>query len=143
MQTVLEEMNFDTAYITSRGLRDGMVHEYVERFCPGARAYSNKSIREKSVLRLGRSCRFEEGHSRHVCDLTLQLFDSAKAMGLHSHDGEVRELVSYAALLHDIGIFIAFSNHNAHSHYLVSNSELLGFGEREVRFMAARGRSCP
>lgn len=137
LQTVLEEMNFDTAYITSRGLRDGMVHEYVERFCPGARAYSNKSIREKSVLRLGRSCRFEEGHSRHVCDLTLQLFDSAKAMGLHSHDEEVRELVGYAALLHDIGIFIAFSNHNAHSHYLVSNSELLGFGEREVRFMAA------
>lgn len=137
LQTVLEEMNFDTAYITSRGLRDGMVHEYVERFCPGAKAYSNKSIREKSVLRLGRSCRFEEGHSRHISDLSLELFDSAKAVGLHDHDDEVRELLHYAALLHDIGIFIAFSNHNAHSHYLISNSELLGFAEREVRFMAA------
>ena len=48
-----------------------------------------------------------------------------------------RELLHYAALLHDIGIFISFSRHNAHSHYLIRNTELLGFTRREVDIMAA------
>ncbi len=137
LQTVLEELNFDTVSITSRGLRDGMVTEYVERSCPGALLAPDASIREKSVLGLGRSCRFEEGHSRHVAELTLSLFDSAREVGLHDFSMEVRELLRYAALLHDVGIFITFSNHNVHSHYLISNSELLGFTDREVRFIAA------
>ncbi|MFQ8736091.1 MAG: HD domain-containing protein [Bilophila wadsworthia] len=48
-----------------------------------------------------------------------------------------RELLYYAALLHDIGIFISFANHNAHSHYLIRNTELLGFTEREIELIAA------
>ena len=67
----------------------------------------------------------------------LDLFDSAKAMGLHDSGDLARELLHYAALLHDIGIFISFSRHNAHSHYLIRNTELLGFTRREVDIMAA------
>ena len=52
-------------------------------------------------------------------------------------DAVSRELLYYAALLHDIGIFISFSKHNAHSHYLIRNTELLGFTEREIEIMAA------
>ena len=48
-----------------------------------------------------------------------------------------RELLHYAALLHDIGIFISYSRHNAHSPYLIRNPELLGFTRREVDIMAA------
>lgn len=79
----------------------------------------------------------EERHSRHVSRLALDLFDSAKAMGLHDSGDLARELLHYAALLHDIGIFISFSRHNAHSHYLIRNTELLGFTRREVDIMAA------
>ena len=58
-------------------------------------------------------------------------------MGLHDSGDLARELLHYAALLHDIGIFISFSRHNAHSHYLIRNTELLGFTRREVDIMAA------
>ncbi len=136
LQTVLEELNFDTVQITSRGLRDGMMVEYVERSCPGAAA-ADLGIRELSVLRLGRACRFEEAHAHHVADTALALFDSAKACGLHDPGEEERELLRYASLLHDVGIFISFSRHNEHSHYLISNSELLGFTKKEVRVIAA------
>lgn len=137
LQTVLEELNFDTALITSRGLRDGLVREYVERNCPAALRVEETGVREKSVLGLARACRFEEPHSRHVQGLALELFDTAREAGLHSLGEEVRELLSYAALLHDVGIFISFSNHHAHSHYLIVNYELLGFTAREVGLMAA------
>ncbi|MDO5537378.1 MAG: Ppx/GppA phosphatase family protein, partial [Desulfovibrionaceae bacterium] len=136
LQTVLEELNFDTVTISSRGLRDGMVAEYVERTCPGA-VVADLGIREQSVLRLARGCRFEEAHSRHVADLALALFDSALSMGMHSFGEKEREWLRYAALLHDVGIFISFSKHNEHSHYLISNTELLGFSKKEVRIIAA------
>ncbi len=145
LQTVLEEMSVDTATITSRSLRDGLVREYVERTYPaldaaaqtGSASVTPMGVREKSVLRLGRACRFEEEHSRHVARLALELFDSARKLRLHDEGEETRELLRYAGLLHDIGIFIGFSRHHAHSHYLIRNTELLGFEESEVRLIAA------
>lgn len=136
LQTVLEEMSFKTIRISSRGLRDGMVREYVERNCHRF-SQTGTGIREQSVLRLARSCRFEEKHSRHVSDLALSLFDSAKNLGLHALDDTYREYLHFASLLHDAGIFISFAKHNEHSHYLVSNTELLGFAKKEVRIIAA------
>lgn len=136
LQTVLEEMSFKTVRISSRGLRDGMVREYVERNCH-CFAAQGTGIREQSVLRLARSCRFEEKHSRHVAELALSLFDSAKELGLHNLNNSYREYLYYASLLHDVGIFISFAKHNEHSRYLISNTELLGFAKKEVRIIAA------
>ena len=75
--------------------------------------------------------------SQGAADLSLEAVKCAKAMGLHDSGDLARELLHYAALLHDIGIFISFSRHNAHSHYLIRNTELLGFTRREVDIMAA------
>ena len=89
------------------------------------------------MLHLARKCGYEERHSRHVARLALDLFDSARALGLHALSPDLRELLHYAGLLHDIGIFISFSRHNVHSHYLIRNTELLGFTAREVELLAA------
>jgi exopolyphosphatase / guanosine-5'-triphosphate,3'-diphosphate pyrophosphatase len=52
-----------------------------------------------------------------------------------------RELLEFAALLHDIGHAIDHDRHNRHSYYLIKNAELFGFdtGEIEVIAQAARG----
>ncbi len=47
-----------------------------------------------------------------------------------------RELLEYATFLHDIGSFISYTNHHAHSYYIIKNSELLGFDQKEMNFMA-------
>jgi len=45
-------------------------------------------------------------------------------------------LLEYATFLHDIGSFISYTNHHAHSYYIIKNSELLGFNQEEINFMA-------
>jgi exopolyphosphatase/guanosine-5'-triphosphate,3'-diphosphate pyrophosphatase len=40
-------------------------------------------------------------------------------------------------MLHDIGMFLSFSNHHAHTYYIIGNAELLGFYAREIAVMAA------
>jgi exopolyphosphatase/guanosine-5'-triphosphate,3'-diphosphate pyrophosphatase len=48
-----------------------------------------------------------------------------------------RNLLEYAALLHDIGYHIAHNNHHRHGLYLIKNSEMPGFTGNEIAIMAA------
>ena len=134
LQTIMEELDFDSVRVSGRGLRDGALADYVDDLFEDK---GRLSVRESSVLRLARLCRFEEVHSRHVAHIAVQLFDHARELGLYGGPARMRELLYYAGLLHDIGIFISFTRHNAHSHYLIQNSEMLGFTQNEVSFMAA------
>src|SRR5262249_9269358 len=73
-------------------------------------------------------------HGRQVARLAVQLFDGvAPALGLRAAS---RELLVYAALLHDIGHTIDHERHQHHSCYLIRNAELLGFARLEVEAMA-------
>ncbi len=135
LQTVMEETGCNSITISTRGLKEGVLADYMAKEFP--EITHSISIREESVLNLARHCRFEEKHSHHVATLAMSLFDSARDLGLHSASSEAKELLYYAALLHDIGIFIAFPQHHAHTHYLISNTELLGFNEREISLIAA------
>jgi exopolyphosphatase/guanosine-5'-triphosphate,3'-diphosphate pyrophosphatase len=94
-------------------------------------------VRERSVLTLARACAFDEAHARHVAVLALELFDSADTAGLHRYGDEERELFGHAALLHDIGTFLSYSDHHLHSYYLVRHADLLGFDDNEIATMAA------
>jgi exopolyphosphatase / guanosine-5'-triphosphate,3'-diphosphate pyrophosphatase len=118
------------------GLREGMVVDHLARGAHGA-SPDAPTVRERSVLQLARACAFDETHARHVADLALELFDSAGAAGLHRYGDDQRELFAHAALLHDIGSFLSYSDHHLHSSYLVRHADLLGFDENEIATMAA------
>ncbi len=136
IHTLMEDLGLEKIQISPRGLRNGLLMDYLTR---GTWGYLDTtcSVRERSVLQLGRSCGFYEEHSRHLGHLCGELFDSARSLELHALGDEDRELLHYAALLHDVGIFLSFSNHHAHSAYLIKNAELLGFHSREIAVLSA------
>jgi exopolyphosphatase/guanosine-5'-triphosphate,3'-diphosphate pyrophosphatase len=135
LETLMDELDIDEVLINERGLRDGLLVEYLIKngLLSGT---STLNVRERSILQLARSCDVDEGHSRIVQRLALGLFDSARVAQLLSMGDWERELLSYGAFLHDIGDFISFNNHHLHSYYIISNSELLGFDQREVAIIA-------
>jgi exopolyphosphatase/guanosine-5'-triphosphate,3'-diphosphate pyrophosphatase len=116
-------------------LQDGLLVDYLSRM-DAFPLFGELSPRQRSVLQLGRSCGINEIHARTVASLVLELFDSAKTLKLHNFGDSERELLEYATFLHDIGSFISYTNHHAHSYYIIKNSELLGFDQKEVSFMA-------
>jgi exopolyphosphatase/guanosine-5'-triphosphate,3'-diphosphate pyrophosphatase len=121
--------------ISERGLLDGMLVDYLSQV-EGFPSHQRMSVRERSVLQLGRSCNMDELHAETISRLSLEMFDTAKEEGIHHFGAKERELLRYAAYLHDIGDFISFSNHHQHSYYIVRNAELLGFDQREIEIMA-------
>ncbi len=131
----MKELSFESIIITPRGLQDGLLVDYLSRM-DAFPLLGELSPRQRSVLQLGRSCGINEVHARTVTSLVLELFDSAKLLKLHNLGDWERELLEYATFLHDIGSFISYTNHHAHSYYIIKNSELLGFDLKEVNFMA-------
>jgi exopolyphosphatase/guanosine-5'-triphosphate,3'-diphosphate pyrophosphatase len=135
LETLMEELEIDEIKISERGLLDGMLVDHLSRI-EGFPSHQKMSVRERSALQLGRSCNLDEVHANTIVRLTLEMFDSAKEEGLHHFGPKERELLRYAAYLHDIGDFISFSNHHLHSYYIVRNAELLGFDQGEIEAMA-------
>lgn len=139
LETFMKELGLDEIAITPRGLQDGLLVDYLSR-TDNFPLLGEISPRQRSVLQLGRSCGINEVHARTVTMLVLDMFDTAKTRKLHDFSETTRELLEYAAFLHDIGSFISYTNHHAHSYYIIRNSELLGFNEDEVNFIATLAR---
>ena len=55
---------------------------------------------------------------------------------MHTYGPAERELLEYAAFLHDVGQFVSFSGHHTHSRYIITNAPLLGFDQREIAIIA-------
>ncbi len=136
LHTLMEEFGLQEIAISERGLREGLLEDYLLKG-GHAQQLTGMSVRERSVLRLGRACNFEEEHARQVAKLALELFDNAKSLGLHALGTRERELLEYAALLHDIGSFLSHTNHQAHTYYLIKNADLLGFDQTEIATIAS------
>lgn len=136
VETIMEELGLESLQVSSRSLRDGLLLDYLSR-CGLEHPDAGASFRETSVLRLGRRMRFNEDHAHRVADLSLQLFDSGQACDLHGDGDWERGLLYFASLLHDIGIALSYSSHNAHSYYFIRHADLLGFDQAEIEIMAA------
>ncbi|NLX47262.1 MAG: Ppx/GppA family phosphatase [Euryarchaeota archaeon] len=135
LETAMDELRLSEIAVSQRSMRDGMLQDYLgglEEF-PGFRELS---VRERSVIQLGRACSIDEEHARRVTAIALELFDSAAKKGLHTMGKKEREILQHAAFLHDVGDFISFNDHHLHSHYIICHAELLGFSNREVLLMA-------
>ena len=111
LETLMEELKLEEMTISDRGALNGLLVDYLS----GIEGYPHAegmSVRDTSVLQLGRSCNIDEGHARTVTRLALELYDSAQATGLHALGKKERELLRHAAFLHDVGDFISFNNHH-------------------------------
>ncbi len=132
----MDELDLPEIRPTDRGMRDGLLLDYLAN-SEHAALYTGMPIRDRSVLQLARACGSDEAHTRVVSRLAAELFDSAKKLGVHRYGTEERELLGFAALLHDVGAFLSYDNQHEHTWYLISSADLLGFNRTEIGIIAA------
>jgi exopolyphosphatase / guanosine-5'-triphosphate,3'-diphosphate pyrophosphatase len=87
-----------------------------------------------ACITLGRRYGFEEEHCRQDARLAAKLFDLTS--DLHHLDGESRDLLYCAGLLHDIGYVEGYWGHHKTAYRLIMQAELPGLTEREKRIVA-------
>ena len=120
-------------------LREGILADYLSRHKPDLIIRREvPDPRRRSVLDLARRCNWWQQHSLQTAKLLLRMFDDLKP--LHKLGDHERELLEYAAWLHDIGWHIGNTQHHKHSAYLVKHGRLQGFTEEEVATLACLTR---
>lgn len=117
-------------HISTRGLKQGMQFDYL--ISNGNTVYDT---RDASVRALAHRCYCDERHSETVRRYAMLLFDQSLVLGLHNMEGNVRNLLSSAAILHDIGEHISYSDHNVLSQMIIEHAGLVGFDVNEVKMM--------
>jgi exopolyphosphatase/guanosine-5'-triphosphate,3'-diphosphate pyrophosphatase len=135
LQHVLEKVGAEEIVISDYGVREGLVSDYLEGHAAELSALDRvEDLRLRSVLGLLQKFGMDGPHPRHVTELSLALFDALTPE--HGLAGEARELLRYAALLHDIGSAIGFDRHGDHSRYVILNGRLRGLSGEDLAIVA-------
>lgn len=134
-KVILEKTNIKTFEFCDKALREGILFDYLQRNKKMILNVSDSvDLRKRSVYGLLEKYNANLIHAEQVSKLSLQLFDAmAPIAKLNPKD---REILGYAALLHDIGYHISFSKHHLHSFYLIMNSDMAGFSNLEIETIA-------
>lgn len=138
LATAMELFDFSELTVSEWALREGIVLDAIRRHDPEDWSDDPRALRRASVQGLARRCNWDEAHARQVAALALELFDGTQE--LHQLGAEDREMLEYAALLHDIGEHVSPSGHHKHGAYLIQNGRLRGFSPAEVQLLAAVAR---
>ncbi|MCQ1536007.1 Ppx/GppA family phosphatase [Methanosarcina sp. KYL-1] len=135
IETLMEELDFSEVMISKRGLRDGLLLDYISK-SEFSYMLTLMSVRKRSVMQLGLTCNFDEEHAHTITRLSLELFDSLQALGIYDFGEGERELLEYGAILHDIGKFLSYDNHQAHAYHIIRESSLPGFQPEEIEIIS-------
>ncbi len=134
VKTVIETLGIKKIRTSTQALREGIIIRYIRQKTDGLRMLDEyPDTRRRSIMELVRKCNWHEAHSTHVARMALKLFDEFSH--IHQLEDSDRELLEYAALMHDIGYHISHQKHHKHALYLILNSKLMGFNEEEIKIM--------
>jgi exopolyphosphatase/guanosine-5'-triphosphate,3'-diphosphate pyrophosphatase len=138
IETVIELGGFEGIEVTEAGLREGVF--FARTLFAGRAEPLFEDVRRAAVVNLALQYEADTAHIEHVAFLSLQMFDCLCEQGLiEPFEGE-RELLWAAAMLHDVGMTIAYDDHHKHSQYVILSAELPGYDPRARALIALIAR---
>lgn len=140
VERVMKHLGVNRLQVHDGGIRDGLIRTMARALFPeDSRPSPAPPDHLRSVRQLAVNCSHEERHGNHVVHLAGQIFDQLAETfpepGGWSEPGN-RLLLEAAALLHDVGYLINYSQHHKHSYHLIAHSDLVGLTPREIELVA-------
>ena len=130
----LREFHVPAVYYSRAGVRDGIIADLAARNV-GAELSRLSRDQRRQVEEMCRRYGVSIEHARKVANISSLLFTALQP--LHEQPPANGKLLEAAAYLHDVGHFISSVAHHKHSHYVVLNSDMPGFTERERVMIAS------
>ena len=131
-QAVFDGLAIDHMRIANGALREGVLYDLVGRLC-------HEDVRERTVGAL---------LARYCADQTNAIIVGNRVRWLAEQVAQVWDLtddaialLQWAGQCHEIGLTISKKHYNRHSAYLLENSDLPGFSQREQVIMATLVRA--
>ena len=116
---LFKTLKLDSLEVSTGALREGLLHELVGRA-------HDVDIRERSVRALVPRFHIDQHHATLVARTALSMFDQLHPKPTDEFEDE-RQLLRWAATLHEIGMGISHSAYHKHGAYLLENLDMPGF----------------
>lgn len=136
---LLERLHLRGFRYSPLGLRDGILAQMAADYDRTTRSGRQiESERSESIMHAVAHYRVDRKHAADVRDSATLLFSALRSV--HRLPGEYREWLAAAAMLYEVGDFLNRTGRHRHTHYIISNSEILGFTPQQRRIIAAIAR---
>jgi exopolyphosphatase/guanosine-5'-triphosphate,3'-diphosphate pyrophosphatase len=133
--SAMNDLELDYFFVSRRGLRDGLMVDLLRKNYPAfTGAWSEDEGRPESIEEVGAKYNYDKTHSQQVSRLALVLFEQLRE--LHKLPDRYSGILHAAAMLHDIGLFIAYQKHHKHSYYLIKSSGPSSFDPVDLDLIA-------
>jgi len=114
---------------TPTSLREGLLYDLVGRI-------RHEDARQRTIRQFSQRYHVDLEHAARVERAALAyLKQVAKGWSLDSEDS--RQILAWAARLHEIGLSVSFAGHHKHGAYIVRNADMPGFSREEQQVLAA------
>ncbi len=116
---VFESLQIDTLGFSTGALREGLLYDLVGR-------RQHEDVRERTINALMQRYHIDTEQTAAVENTALVCLQQTPFSA-----AKYRNLISWAARLHEIGLSIAHSQFQKHGGYLIQHSDLMGFSQSE------------
>jgi exopolyphosphatase/guanosine-5'-triphosphate,3'-diphosphate pyrophosphatase len=138
LHEIMSEVGLDYLFVSHRGLRDGLMVDLLQRHYSESGPWHPDADRTESLDQVCQKYLYDASHAHHVSQLALNLF--YQLQDLHRLPDKYSSVLNAAALLHDIGLFIAGPKHHKHSYYLIKSSGMKSFNKLDLELVANTAR---
>ncbi len=122
MTAIFRALGIKHMRISDGSLREGVLAELIGR----SERHDTRADTVKDVIRRHQ---VDEAQAERVCQVAANLYkQSKKDWGLNKRD---RQLLLWAAQLHEMGLMVAHNSHHKHGAYLLEHMDLAGFSRQE------------
>src|SRR5690554_2170941 len=128
VSAIFESLGVESMSFSQGALREGLLYDMAGRL-------QHQDVRERTVDALARRDHVDLREAARVEATALAALDQVKDSWL-LQDPDYRELLSWAARTHEIGLAVAHSQFHKHSAYLLQHSDLPGFTRPEQQQLA-------
>jgi exopolyphosphatase/guanosine-5'-triphosphate,3'-diphosphate pyrophosphatase len=126
---VMSTLRIERLQISGGALREGLLYDMLGRL-------QDEDARERSILAMQRRYHVDIEQATRV-EATAATLLRQVARSWQLHDERYRQVLVWAARLHEVGLDIAHARYHHHGGYLLANSDLPGFVRLEQRLLAA------
>lgn len=132
LEAIFSTFALEQMLVCETAMREGLLYDLVGRAMHG-------DPRAGSIATLASRYGVDRAQAARVHHAAIELFDQVAPAW---HLGHVeRDMLGWAADIHEIGLAIAHSLHHVHGAYIVAHSDLAGFSRQGQQALAAIVRS--
>jgi exopolyphosphatase/guanosine-5'-triphosphate,3'-diphosphate pyrophosphatase len=128
LNAIINALNIHSIQTSDGALREGCLYDLLGRI-------KHEDVRENTVQRMMERYSIQSDHANNIANTAKAIYKNlAKSWDIKKDN--YKNVLRWAALLHEIGLTIAHAGYHKHGAYLAKNSDMPGFSVQDQQFLA-------